>query len=107
MLMNILGAINQFTQKPSQSGLPVHLQDTVSKQKKSKLQAQHDAFVNSLNDDGPARRAGPTPDQLVARQVAAARAAKKAARRKIGRERRKKYEAAETMAKKMKLIFVD
>lgn len=67
-----------------------------------------DASSNK-SDDGPGyrRTAGPTPDQLVAQQVAAARAAKKAAKRKMGKERRKKYEAAETMAKKMKLIFVD
>jgi|TARA_R110000737_G_scaffold135624_1_gene166665 uncharacterized protein YciI len=107
MLMNILGAIGQFTQPPSQSGLPVHLQDTVSKQKKSKLQADHNAFVNSLNDDGPAKLAGPTPDQLIARRVAAKRAEKRAARKRIGKARRKKYEAARTMAQKMKLIFVD
>jgi hypothetical protein len=107
MLMNILGAIEKFTQSPSQSGLPVHLQDTVSKQKKSKLQAQHDAFVNSLNDNGPSKPAGPTSDQLIAQKVAAERASKRAARKKIGKARRKKYEAAQTMAKKMKLIFVD
>jgi len=65
---------------------------------------------SNKSDDGPgyARRpAGPTPDQLVAQQVAAARAAKKAAKRRMGRERRKKYEAAETMVKKMKLLFTD
>ena len=47
--------------------------------------------------------AGPTPEQ----QVASARAAEKEAKIKKGKARRKKYEAAQTMAKKMKLIFVD
>jgi hypothetical protein len=69
------------------------------------------ASASSNNsDDGPgyaSRPAGPTPDQLVAQQVAAARAAKRAAKRRMGRERRKKYEAAETMVKKMKLLFTD
>lgn len=46
---------------------------------------------------------GPT----VAQQVAARAAAKLKAKKAKGQSRRKKYEAAETMAKKMKLIFVD
>jgi len=46
---------------------------------------------------------GPT----VAQQVAARAAAKLKAKKAKGQARRKKYEAAETMAKKMKLIFVD
>jgi len=46
---------------------------------------------------------GPTPEQ----QVASARAAEREAKIKKGKARRKKYEAAQTMAKKMKLIFVD
>lgn len=46
---------------------------------------------------------GPT----AAEQVASARAAEKAAMKKKGKARRKKYEAAQTMAKKMKLIFLD
>ena len=81
-------------------------------QEKRARAASHKSFHEKMmasndNDDGPAKPAGPTPDQLVAQQVAAARAAKKAAKRRMGRERRKKYEAAETMAKKMKLLFVD
>jgi hypothetical protein len=39
--------------------------------------------------------------------VAARAAAKLKAKKAKGQARRKKYEAAETMAKKMKLIFVD
>ena len=46
---------------------------------------------------------GPT----AAQKVASARAAEKEAKIKKGKARRKKYEAAQTMAKKMKLIFVD
>ena len=46
---------------------------------------------------------GPT----VAQQVAARAAEKLKAKKAKGQSRRKKYEAAETMAKKMKLIFVD
>jgi len=51
----------------------------------------------------PKGPAGPTPEQ----QVASDRAAEKEAKIKKGKARRKKYEAAQTMAKKMKLIFVD
>jgi hypothetical protein len=65
---------------------------------------------SNQSDDGPgyARRpAGPTPDQLIAQQVAAERAAKRAAKKRMGKARRKKYEAAQTMVKKMKLLFTD
>ncbi len=78
-------------------------------QNQANLQRMMNDASSNKSDDGPGyrRAAGPTPDQLVAQQVAAARAAKKAAKRRMGRERRKKYEAAETMVKKMKLLFVD
>ena len=61
---------------------------------------------SNKSDDGPGYSrapAGPTPEQ----QVASARAAEREAKIKKGKARRKKYEAAQTMAKKMKLIFVD
>jgi len=58
---------------------------------------------NEKDDRRNRAPAGPTPEQ----QVASARAAEKEAKIKKGKARRKKYEAAQTMAKKMKLIFVD
>ena len=65
----------------------------------------HDRMMRSNDKDDNRSRVppGPTPEQ----QVASARAAEKAAKIKKGKARRKKYEAAQTMAKKMKLIFVD
>jgi hypothetical protein len=51
--------------------------------------------------------AGASRGPTVAQQVAARAAAKLKAKKAKGQARRKKYEAAETMAKKMKLIFVD
>ena len=73
------------------------------------LKNMMDKASSNKSDDGPGyrRNAGPTPDQLIAQQVAAERAAKRAAKKRMGKARRKKYEAAQTMAKKMKLIFVD
>lgn len=62
------------------------------------------AGLKSMQRDIPASmipKRGPT----VAEQVAARKAAKLAARKKKGQEQRKKYEAAGTMAKKMKLLF--
>ena len=79
-------------------------------QNQANLKSMMDKASSNKSDDGPGyaqKPAGPTPDQLVAQQVAAARAAKKAAKRRMGKERRKKYEAAETMVKKMKLLFTD
>ena len=74
------------------------------------LKNMMDKASSNKSDDGPgyARRpAGPTPDQLIAQQVAAERAAKRAAKKRMGKARRKKYEAAQTMVKKMKLLFTD
>jgi len=51
--------------------------------------------------------AGASRGPTVAQQVAARAAAKLKAKKAKGQSRRKKYEAAETMSKKMKLIFVD
>ena len=56
---------------------------------------------------GAAGAAGASRGPTVAQQVAARAAAKLKAKKAKGQARRKKYEAAETMAKKMKLIFVD
>lgn len=58
---------------------------------------------NMMANSNKSDPSGPTPEQ----QVASARAAEKEAKIKKGKARRKKYEAAQTMAKKMKLIFVD
>ena len=73
------------------------------------LKNMMDRASSNKSDDGPGyrRNAGPTPDQLIAQQVAAERAAKRAAKKRMGKARRKKYEAAQTMVKKMKLLFTD
>ena len=65
----------------------------------------HERMMRSNGKEDRRNRApaGPTPEQ----QVASARAAEREAKIKKGKARRKKYEAAQTMAKKMKLIFVD
>ena len=61
------------------------------------------AMLNLNKSDKSSTPKGPT----AAQKVASDRAAEKEAKIKKGKARRKKYEAAQTMAKKMKLIFVD
>jgi hypothetical protein len=63
--------------------------------------AKFDRQTRDRNTRGAVAPRGPT----VAEQVAARKAAKLAARKKKGQAQRKKYEAAGTMAKKMKLLF--
>ena len=65
------------------------------------------AGTGSYARKGAAGAAGASRGPTVAQQVAARAAAKLKAKKAKGQDRRKKYEAAETMAKKMKLIFVD
>ena len=57
------------------------------------------AMLNLNKSDKSSTPKGPTAAQKAA--------AEKEAKIKKGKARRKKYEAAQTMAKKMKLIFVD
>lgn len=61
------------------------------------------AMLNLNKSNKSSTPKGPT----AAQKVASDRAAEKEAKIKKGKARRKKYEAAQTMAKKMKLIFVD
>lgn len=72
------------------------------KMKKSGL-AMLDKHISDKDKDGPSQPKGPTDAQKAASEAAA----KAAARKLKGQARRKKYEAAQTMAKKMKLIFLD
>ncbi len=65
------------------------------------------AGTGSYAGRGATGAAGAAKGPTVAQQVAARAAAKLKAKKAKGQARRKKYEAAETMAKKMKLIFVD
>ena len=65
------------------------------------------AGTGSYARKGAAGAAGASRGPTVVQQVAARAAAKLKAKKAKGQARRKKYEAAETMAKKMKLIFVD
>ena len=65
-------------------------------------QNEHSNKMSARSRGGGGSR-GPT----VAEQVAARAAAKLKAKKAKGQARRKKYEAAGSMAKKMKLIFVD
>ena len=69
----------------------------------SKMMRDNDRSNNKSAGTSRGASRGPT----AAEQVASARAAEKAAMKKKGKARRKKYEAAQTMAKKMKLIFLD
>jgi hypothetical protein len=88
-------------------GAPVSMKkSTLRSRKSAALQKSfHERMMRSNEKDDRRNRApaGPTPEQ----QVASDRAAEKEAKIKKGKARRKKYEAAQTMAKKMKLIFVD
>ena len=61
----------------------------------------------SNNMSAKSRGGGGSKGPTVADQVAARAAAKLKAKKAKGQARRKKYEAAGSMAKKMKLIFVD
>ena len=79
-------------------GAPVSMKKRTLRSRKSAAMLKN-MMANSNKSDS----AGPTPEQ----QIASARAAEKEAKIKKGKARRKKYEAAQTMAKKMKLIFVD
>ena len=63
---------------------------------------------NRSNNKSARTGGGGSAKKLTGAQIyAAQQARKKKAMAVKGRARRKKYEAAETMAKKMKLIFVD
>lgn len=64
---------------------------------KKKRQAMLEKMMSS--NDKSSKPKGPSSAQLAA--------AKLKAKKEKGQARRKKYEAAQTMAKKMKLIFVD
>ena len=61
------------------------------------------AMLDLNKSDKSSKPKGPT----AAEQVAAAKAAKLAARKSKGQARRKKYELAMTQRKKMKLLFND
>jgi len=78
-------------------GAPVSMKKSTLRSRKSAAMLKNMMANSNKSDDGP------TPEQ----QVASARAAEREAKIKKGKARRKKYEAAQTMAKKMKLIFVD
>ena len=87
-------------------GAPVSMKKSTLRSRKSAAMLKNMMANSNKSDDGPGYSrapAGPTPEQ----QIASARAAEKEAKIKKGKARRKKYEAAQTMAKKMKLIFVD
>jgi len=68
------------------------------------MQAQNE---HSNKMSARSRGGGGSKGPTVADQVAARAAAKLKAKKAKGQARRKKYEAAGSMAKKMKLIFVD
>ena len=100
----ILGKILSGNKKSSARGAPVAMAKKTRDSRRSQAMMR-DMMANNSRDrndsSAPAAPRGPT----AAEQVAAARAAKLAARKKKGQAGRKKYEQAMTQAKKMKLLF--
>ena len=111
MLLNLIKlAMNtqQTKRKYNNDGSPYSPINPVSSNQSSSGMAANQAMMDSFNVDIPANLLNrpPAPRAPTAAEKAAAKkAAKLAARKKKGQAQRKKYEAAGTMAKKMKLLF--
>ena len=87
-------------------GAPIAMKKSTQRSRRSAALLKDMMAQSNKSDDGPGYSRAPRAP-TAEEQVAADRAAKKEAMKKKGKARRKKYEAAQTMAKKMKLIFLD
>jgi len=98
----------QIKRKYNNDGSPYSPISPVSVNQSSSGAAANQAMMDSFNNDIPANLLNRPPAPrapTAAEKLAAKKAAELAARKKKGQAFRKKYEAAGTMAKKMKLLF--